>query len=79
MSTKPMDEYEVVFARAARKELESLDAKLVERIFERIVSLAREPRPTSSRCLPMIRPHVRGSRRAIPDTLTCAESISRSA
>ncbi|MGC1274568.1 MAG: type II toxin-antitoxin system RelE/ParE family toxin [Planctomycetaceae bacterium] len=40
-----MDDYEIVFTRAARKELESLDASFVARIFEKIIALARGPRP----------------------------------
>ncbi len=40
-----MDEYEIVFARSARKELEALDATVVGRIQPRIEALARNPRP----------------------------------
>ena len=40
-----MADYAVVFARSARKELEALDSGLVNRIFLKIASLAKEPRP----------------------------------
>lgn len=40
-----MDDYTIVFARSARKELEDIDEPLVSRIFDRITSLASEPRP----------------------------------
>ncbi len=40
-----MREFQVRFARTARKELERLDATIVERLFPRIESLASEPRP----------------------------------
>jgi len=40
-----MADYHIAFARSARKELESLSAKLVQRIFPTIEDLAREPRP----------------------------------
>ena len=40
-----MADYYIAFARSARKELESLSAKLVQRIFPTIEDLAREPRP----------------------------------
>jgi len=43
-----MAEYHVTFARSARKELESLDAALIARIFPRIERLARNPRPVNS-------------------------------
>ena len=46
-----MADYAVTFARSARKELEALDAAIVNRIFPKIEALAKEPRPTSCRKL----------------------------
>jgi mRNA interferase RelE/StbE len=46
-----MADYSITFARSARKELESLDAFLVQRIFPRIEALAKEPRPKGCRKL----------------------------
>jgi mRNA interferase RelE/StbE len=46
-----MADYTVVFARSARKELESLDGSLVKRIFPKIAALAKEPRPDGCRKL----------------------------
>ena len=46
-----MADYSVSFARSARKELESLSAKLVQRIFPTIEALAKEPRPKGCRKL----------------------------
>ena len=46
-----MAEYDITFARSARKELESLDATLVNRIFPKIKALSREPRPAGCRKL----------------------------
>jgi mRNA interferase RelE/StbE len=40
-----MAEYNITFARSARKELESFDAPIVKRIFRSIQSLSRCPRP----------------------------------
>ena len=40
-----MDEYSITFARSARRELEMLDEKDVNRIFRKIVGLAKMPRP----------------------------------
>jgi mRNA interferase RelE/StbE len=40
-----MGEYAITFARSARRELESLDAAVVRRLFPRIEGLARNPRP----------------------------------
>jgi mRNA interferase RelE/StbE len=40
-----MDEYTIVFARSARKELESLSEALGRRILARIEALAADPRP----------------------------------
>jgi mRNA interferase RelE/StbE len=46
-----MADYAITFARSARKELESLDAYIVNRILPKIESLAREPRPAGCRKL----------------------------
>lgn len=46
-----MDEYAIVFARSARKELEALSPPLVQRIFPRIENLAMSPRPHGCRKL----------------------------
>lgn len=46
-----MPEYSITFARSARKELESLNASLVKRIFPKIEALAKEPRPKGCRKL----------------------------
>ena len=40
-----MPDYTLTFAGSARKELESLDESLVNRIFPKIELLAKEPRP----------------------------------
>jgi mRNA interferase RelE/StbE len=40
-----MADYSITFARSARKELESLNAPLIQRIFPKIEALAKEPRP----------------------------------
>ena len=40
-----MADYSITFARAARKELEALDAAIVNRIFPKIESLSSNPRP----------------------------------
>jgi hypothetical protein len=44
-----MADYAITFARSAYKELETLDASLVNRIFPKIKALAAEPRPTGCR------------------------------
>jgi mRNA interferase RelE/StbE len=44
-----MSDYEITFARPARKELEALDASVVGRILPRIEALARNPRPAGCR------------------------------
>ena len=44
-----MDEYAVVVARSARKELERLDHSLSSRILRRIERLAQTPRPDGCR------------------------------
>ena len=41
----------ITFARSARKELEALDGKLVNRIFPKIENLSIEPRPAGCRKL----------------------------
>jgi mRNA interferase RelE/StbE len=40
-----MTEYNITFARSARKELEDLDASTVKRIFPKIENLSQNPRP----------------------------------
>lgn len=40
-----MREFDIRFARSARKEIERLDAVIVEQVFSRIETLATEPRP----------------------------------
>ena len=46
-----MAEYELLFARSARKELEALDEPLRSRVFSRIESLALAPRPSGCKKL----------------------------
>ena len=46
-----MADYAITFARSARKELESFDAHIVNRILPKIESLASEPRPAGCRKL----------------------------
>lgn len=46
-----MHEYAITFARSARKELEALDARMVNKILSRIEALAQEPRPGGARKL----------------------------
>lgn len=46
-----MPDYTITFARPARKELERIDGKSVNRIFPRIEALSREPRPSGCRKL----------------------------
>ena len=46
-----MDEYEVVLARSARKELEALADAIQDRVLSRLVSLTRNPRPKGCRKL----------------------------
>jgi mRNA interferase RelE/StbE len=41
-----MADYAINFAHAARKELESLDANEVKRIFTKIMALSKQPRPS---------------------------------
>ena len=46
-----MADYAISFARSARKELEALEEKQVNRIFQRIEALAKEPRPSGCKKL----------------------------
>ena len=46
-----MSKYLITFARSARKELQTLDGKLVNRIFPKIENLSIEPRPAGCRKL----------------------------
>jgi len=46
-----MDDYEILFARSARKELESLAVRTAARILSRIEALAAQPRPRGIRKL----------------------------
>jgi mRNA interferase RelE/StbE len=46
-----MDEFSIVFARSARKELESLSTILVDRVLSKIESLSIQPRPFGCRKL----------------------------
>jgi len=46
-----MADYAITFARSARKELESFDAPIVNRIFSKIEALAKVPRPSGCRKL----------------------------
>ena len=46
-----MVDYTITFARSARKELEALDAAVVNRIFPKIEALVKEPRPSGCRKL----------------------------
>lgn len=46
-----MPDYAVVFARSARKELEALDPRAIDRVVVRIEALAKDPRPPGSRKL----------------------------
>jgi mRNA interferase RelE/StbE len=46
-----MADFEISFARSARKELESLDNGIVNRIFPKIVALSKQPRPSGCRKL----------------------------
>ena len=41
-----MGEFTITFARSARKDLERLDATVVNRIFPKIEALAKNPRPS---------------------------------
>ncbi len=46
-----MTEYAIIFARSARKELGSMDEKIVNRIFDKILDLSLQPRPAGCRKL----------------------------
>ena len=46
-----MADYVLVFAKSARRELEALEAAVVQRIFPRIESLAKNPRPAGCKKL----------------------------
>ena len=46
-----MDEYQIVFARSARKELETLPQRLGRQVLRRIEGLSATPRPTGCRKL----------------------------
>ncbi|MBI5237557.1 MAG: type II toxin-antitoxin system RelE/ParE family toxin [Deltaproteobacteria bacterium] len=46
-----MPDYTITFARSARKEIEALDEKIVNRIFPKIEALTKEPRPSGCRKL----------------------------
>lgn len=46
-----MSKYAITFARSARKEIEALDGKAVNRIFPKIENLSIEPRPAGCRKL----------------------------
>ena len=43
--------YTITFVRSARKELEILDAKIVNRVFRKIEALTKVPRPAGCRKL----------------------------
>ena len=46
-----MSDYQIMFSRPARKELESLSVEVNKRIFPKIVALASDPRPDGCRKL----------------------------
>jgi len=46
-----MSDYSIAFARSARKELERLPNREINRIFPKIEALAKEPRPIGCRKL----------------------------
>jgi mRNA interferase RelE/StbE len=46
-----MADYVIIFARAARKDLETLEANVVKRVFPKIEKLATQPRPAGCRKL----------------------------
>ena len=41
-----MSDYAITFARSARRELEALDEKIVNRLFQKIEALSEKPRPS---------------------------------
>ena len=49
--SKCLSKYTISFARSARKELESLDKKVIDRLFPKIENLAANPRPAGCRKL----------------------------
>jgi mRNA interferase RelE/StbE len=46
-----VSKYAITFARSARKELESLDEKIINRLFPKIENLSVNPRPAGCRKL----------------------------
>jgi mRNA interferase RelE/StbE len=46
-----MVDYSITFARSARKELEIIDNKTIQKILSKIESLSNEPRPINCRKL----------------------------
>lgn len=46
-----MSDYAVIFARSARKELESLSALIINRVISKVAALQNEPRPQGCRKL----------------------------
>jgi len=46
-----MPDYTITFASSARKEIESFDEKIVNRIFPRIEALSKDPRPSGCKKL----------------------------
>ena len=46
-----MADYEITFARSARKELQALPSTVAQRILTKVESLAEEPRPAGCRKL----------------------------
>jgi len=51
LSAGETPEYQIVFARSARKELERLPAAQADRVLRRVSALAAAPRPRGSRKL----------------------------
>ena len=46
-----MSKYAITFARSARKELEALDERIINRLFPKIENLSLNPRPDGCRKL----------------------------
>ena len=46
-----MSKYAITFARSARKELEALDEKIINKLFPKIENLSVNPRPAGCRKL----------------------------
>jgi len=42
-----MNNYDIIFTRSARKEIESLDNKTIQKILPKIESLAKKPQPVN--------------------------------